>query len=149
MALFSRLHALRRSRVLKLMVGGSAVGVGAAAGIAAGSTGTEAPDAVPLGDSGTTVDLEGQGVDVQGGDSLQDSLDSPSDSPTDFPSDSPTDSPTDSPMDSPGDSPDDSPDNSGPSASSGPGSGDDGEDNSGPGENSGPGSGDDDDSGSG
>jgi hypothetical protein len=148
MSLFSRLDALRRSRVFKLMVGGSAVGVGAAAGIAAGSTGTEAPDAVPLGDSGTTVDLEGQGVDVQGGDSLQDSLDSPSDSPTDFLSDGPTDSPTDSPMDSPGDSPDDSPDNSGPSANSGPGSGHDGEDNSGPGENSGPGSGDD-DSGSG
>ena len=146
MALFSRLDALRRSRLFKLMVGGSAVGVGAAAGIAAGSTGTEAPDEVRLGgDSGTTVDLEGRGVDVRGDDSLADFLDSPSDgptaSPTDGPTDSPTASPTDSPTDSPGspDSPDDSPDNSGPSENSGPGSDGGHGDNSGPSENSGPG----------
>ena len=70
MALFSKLYALRRSRLFKLMVGGSAVGVGAAAGISAATPGTEAPDQVPLGDSGTSVDLEGQGVNVQGDDML-------------------------------------------------------------------------------
>ncbi|MGH2656365.1 MAG: hypothetical protein ACRDIZ_06680 [Actinomycetota bacterium] len=144
-------------KIVALLAGGSAVGVGAAA---AGMSAPDAaaPSAVELGDDGTSLNIEGDEVQVETQVSpLDDVLDSASTAGSpDTPGTedvntagtnsaaSPNTADTASPASADTvDSPDDSPDNSGPdSFSSGPGSGGDASVDS-PDDNSGPGSGGD------